>query len=155
MSHTYSFRRWVLIRSLLAVLTGVFSAIAGSTLLAGEGANPNWKFIAGFVGLAAALLTAVDRALGPGLRESSHRSASQLWRELAVEYFSLGSSPPPDFPEARSRLKELDKRRARAEGSSEPAEDWAEEKATARYEEVMARKREADQREVSRGDSGA
>ena len=143
--HTYSYRRWRAIGAVIGICAGALSAIAGSALLSGSEANESWRFAAGVLGIVAAVLIAIDRGLGASDAQAAHRSAALLWRGLAQEFFQFDPHQPDDAAEARLRLNELKQRRAQAEGSSEPLEKWAEEKADEGYQKAMAAKEAKDE----------
>lgn len=132
--HVYSHRLWNRRATRLRIATGGLSALAGSVLLAG--ADPPWSIAAGACGLAAALLTVVERALTPGPLAQQHLDAHRAFTALGGELWQLAKTPPDDVGEARARLRELGHARAEAERISVAAEQWAHEKATAELEEV-------------------
>jgi MFS family permease len=136
-AHTYSYRRWRGIAAALAVLIGTLSAVAGSTLLATADAASAWRVVAGILGLLGAVMLAIDRGLGASTQADLHRQAAQRFRAIAAEYFAFAEAPPRDATEAQQKLDEIRRKHAEAEEASEPAEKWADDKATAGYEEML------------------
>jgi hypothetical protein len=74
----------------LAIAAAVFSWAAGATLLASARSGSTLAYIAGVVGIAAVILTAVNTSLAPQAEAKAHGLAHVGEQGFSTNYFELG-----------------------------------------------------------------
>jgi hypothetical protein len=131
-AHRHSQSRWKAVAIGLAIAIAVFSGAAGATLLASAKSGSTLAYIAGAVGVAAAILTAVNTNLAPQAEAKAHSLAHVGERGFSTAYFELGQLAA-DYDRALADLQAIRERKEQWDQAVPvPTEEWAMKKAEAK-----------------------
>lgn len=127
----------------LGVLSATLSATAGSALLSSAQAGSTWAYVAGGLGLLAAVLTATEHGLGGKDLMEENRRARGLFVGLRTDYRLLKAFPGDDPSAAETKLRQTEDRHSEIEMEAVPLEGWADTRVTGWHEAAKARSKAA------------